>query len=416
MFDYDKWQEIYQSIKKHKLRATLTAFGVFWGIFMLVILLGAGKGLENGAHQGFDINKNTVFLWTQRTSMPYKGLQPGRFIQLKNDDIAAIKSNIPEVDAVAARTPLNGDFTIEYGDRSANFSVFGDYPEFTRVKPIWVTSGRFLNPSDIAQKRKIAVIGKRVQEVLYPTEMNPIGTYIKIKGISFKVVGIFDTKSKGEDAREELQTIYLPNTTLQSAFNRPNQVGWFALLPKPGISASIVEEKAKLLLAQRHLVDPNDQRAFGSANIEEEYQKMQTLFTGIRGFSWLVAIGTIIAGVVGVGNIMMIIVRERTKEIGIRKSVGATPWSIISMILQEAIVLTSVAGYAGLATGCALVAGIQYAIDNFGLDSRFFYNPELHFMTAFWALIVLLLAGTLAGLIPGIRAARVNPVIALRDQ
>jgi putative ABC transport system permease protein len=415
MFDYDKWQEIYLSIKKHKLRALLTAFGVFWGIFMLVILLGSGKGLENGAKQGFDINKNTVFLWTQRTSKPYKGLRPGRFIQLNNQDIEALQS-IPELATISARTPLRGDYSVDYSTRTANFSVFGDYPDFTKVNPIWVTNGRFLNDKDIKEFRKIAVIGKRVQEVLFPPDMDPVGEYIKIKGIPFKVVGVFDTKSKGEDARDELQTIYIPNTTLQRAFNMPNMVGWFALLPQEGIPAKVVEEKAKALLAQRHLVHPEDQRAFGSANIEEEYRKMQTVFTGISGFSWLVAIGTIIAGVVGVGNIMMIIVRERTKEIGIRKSLGATPWSIISMILQEAIVLTSVAGYAGLAIGCGLIAAINYAIDNLGMDTRFFYNPELDFMTAFWALIVLLLAGALAGLIPGIRAANVNPVIALRDQ
>lgn len=416
MIDFDRWQEIFQSIKKHKLRAMLTAFGVFWGIFMLVVLMGAGAGLENGTTSSFDIAKNAVFVWTQRTSIPYKGLQPGRFIVLKNDDIKAIQQQVPEVAIIAARNQLGGNFTIERGTHSASFMVSGDVPDFLEIKPLIITSGRFINPKDMEQKRKTVVIGKRVKEVLFPDGSDPIGQLINIKDIPFKVVGVFESAVRGEDGVEDVQTIHMPITTMQTAFNLGNNVAYFAMTPQKGIPANLIEEKVKKLLAQRHLVAPEDRRAFGSANVEEEYQQIQMVFTGIRGFSWLVAIGTIIAGVVGVGNIMMIIVRERTREIGIRKSVGATPWSIISMILQEALVLTSIAGYLGLIAGCALIAGIKFLLSNFGLESEFFANPEINFSTAFTAIVVLILAGIVAGLIPGIRAARVNPVIALRSE
>ncbi len=416
MFDYDKWQEIYHTVKKYKLRTTLTAFGVFWGIFMLVILLGAGKGLENGAMQGFDIAKNAVFVWTQRTSIPYKGLQPGRAIHLTNDDFTAIKNNINEIDVISPRSSMGGDLTISYKDKSASFWVVGDYPQFLQVKPLLIRSGRFLNALDIRQKRKIAVIGKRVVELLFDESVDPIGEYIQINGVHFKVAGIFDTRQTGEGAIRDIQTVYIPNTTMQHAFNHGNRIGWFAFLPKTGVPAAVIEEKAKTLLAQRHKVHPDDRQAFGSANIEEEFRNVQGIFTGIRGFSWLVAIGTIIAGMVGVSNIMMIIVKERTKEIGIRKSVGATPFSIISMIVQESLVITGIAGYLGLLLGVVLIESIRYAMAQFGVESEFFANPEINFQVALSAVIVLVIAGTLAGLIPGAKAARLDPVVALRDE
>ena len=414
MFDQDKWQEIFQSISKHKLRAGLTAFGVFWGIFMLVLLMGAGTGLQNAVERDFDIAKNAVFIWTQRTSIPYKGLQPGRIIQLENDDVEAIRINVPEAAVISPRTPLRGDFTIDHKDKSASFQVMGDYPDFLKIKPFVITKGRFVNDKDIEEKRKVACIGTRVAEVLYGDE-DPIGTFLEIQGVPFKVVGLFDTRSKGQDAIEEVQTVFIPNTALQQAFNYPNYVGWMALLPQEGIPAEVVENKVKAVLANRHKIHPEDRRAFGSANIEQEFKEVQMVFGGIRGFSWMVAIGTIFAAMIGVGNIMMIIVKERTREIGIRKSLGATPWSIISMIMQEAIVLTGISGYFGLIIGCGIIEAIRYFMDAQGIQSDFFYNPQIDFGTASVAIVVLLISGMLAGLIPGIRAANVEPVVALRD-
>jgi putative ABC transport system permease protein len=223
MFDYDKWQEIFQSIGKHKLRAGLTAFGVFWGIFMLILLMGAGTGLENAVKRNFDMANNAVFVWTRTTSMPYKGLQPGRRIQLKNADVEAIRTSVPEAAIIAPRTPLRGDFSLDYKDKSASFQVMGDYPEFLKIKSFIITEGRFVNDKDIQEKRKVACIGKRVAEVLYGAE-NPIGTFLEIKGVPFKVVGLFDTRTQGQDALKisKLSLSPIPH------FNRPliTQITW----------------------------------------------------------------------------------------------------------------------------------------------------------------------------------------------
>jgi putative ABC transport system permease protein len=416
LIDIDKWQEIFSTIKKHKLRTTLTAFGGFWGIFMLVVLLGAGNGLRNAVFRNFDWANNVVFLWTMRTSMPYQGFQPGRSINLDNRDVAAIRSFAPEVGLLAPRTGLAGDYSIDRGKKSASFTVMGDYPQFNQIKKVLITDGRFINPLDIESRRKVAVIGRRVKELLFEDDENPIGEYIKIKGVFFKVVGTFDTNKSGDEAIEDVQTIHIPNTTLQQAFNQPNEVWYFSMVPAPGYNAFQVEDKVKKILSERHKVHPDDERAFGVANIEEEYNKIQGLFLGISGFSWMVSIGTIIAGMVGVGNIMLIIVKERTKEIGIRKSMGATPLSIISLIVQEALVISGVSGYLGLLVGVALVEGIDAAMQSSGAEVPFFYNPEINFQVATSALLVLVLSGVLAGFFPGRKAAKVNPVIALKDE
>ncbi len=416
MFDFDKWQEIFYTIGKHKLRTALTAFGVFWGIFMLVILLGAGRGLYNGVMQGFDFNKNAVFVWSQRTGIPYKGYRAGRPLQLKNEDVIAIKENISSVAVVSPRLQVQGALNTTYADKSASFQINGDYPTFLQVKGLLIEEGRFINDSDINENRKTAVIGKRVQEVLFGEDIEPVGEHIEVGGVPFKVVGIFDTKGKGEDSIEDLQSIFIPLTSLQQSFGRGNEIDWFALIPKENVSSTLVEEEVKALLAQRHHVSPEDKRAFGSANLEREFGEIQTLFGGIRAFSWLVAILTIIAGVVGVANIMMILVKERTREIGIRKALGADPASIVGMILQESLVLTSVPGYMGLVFGVLAVEGLNSLLKNFNLESEFFANPEIDFNAAFWAIVVLLVAGTLASLVPALKAASVDPVVALSSE
>ncbi|MCC9136860.1 ABC transporter permease [Pontibacter silvestris] len=416
MIDIDKWTEIYGTIKRHKLRTGLTAFGVFWGIFMLVLLLGAGKGLENGVMRDFDVAKNAVFVWTQRTSIPYMGLKAGRFVQLTSDDVAAIKANVPEVDIVAPSNQLNGDFTVIRGTKNSSFTVNGEAPEVLRVVPIKVPEGRFLNDKDVNERRKVAVIGPRVVELLFDKDEDPLGQYINIKGNYFLVVGTFSTSSSDEQGQQDAQVIYIPHTTLQQTFNQPNRVGSLGLIPKPGVPAKVVEDKVKTLLMKRHQVAPDDVKAFGSANVEEEFKDVQGLFTGIAGFSWLVSIGTIFAGIIGVGNIMLIVVKERTKELGIRKALGATPWSIITLIIQESIVITGFAGYVGLLAGTGMIAFIDYMMTKLNVQAGFFGNPEINVSIAVTAVVVLVAAGTLAGLIPATKAARVNPVVALKDE
>lgn len=415
MFDLDKWSEIYATIKKHKLRTALTAFGVFWGIFMLILLLGAGKGLENGVIKDFDVAKNAVFVWTQRTSIPYKGLKAGRFVRLTNDDIDAIRREIPEIATINPSLSLDGSFLVRFGVKSSSFSIRGDYPEYRVVQPLIIVKGRFLNQNDLKEKRKVAVIGERVIEILFGKQ-NPIGEYISIKGVFFRVIGVSRGTGKGEELLEDAQTIFIPTTTLQQTYNQVNRIGYFAMTPKPGVPAEVIETKTKQLLAKRHSVDPLDLKAFGSANVEKEFQEVQGLFTGIAVFSWIVSIGTIIAGIIGVGNIMLIVVKERTKEIGVRKALGATPWSIISLIIQESIVITGFAGYMGLLAGTGVVALIDYAMTRFEVDAGFFSNPEVNLTIAVSAVLLLVFTGGLAGLIPATKAARVNPVEALRDE
>jgi putative ABC transport system permease protein len=419
MIDLDKWEEIWLTVKKHKLRTFLTAFGVFWGIFMLVILLGAGRGLHNGVLQNFNIAKNAVFLWAETTTVPHAGFQAGRAIRFTNEDYKALQE-LDELEVISPRMPVSsrfggGQIQMQYDKHSVSYTLMGDYPQYLQIQPLWVTEGRFINPIDISEKRKVAVLGRRVKDDLFG-ERPALGDYIKINGVSFKVIGIFDSRAKGEESRNDIQVVHIPATTAQQTFNMGNSIGWFGLIPAKGVAAADAETAVKEVLRNRHKIAPDDRAALGSFNVEEEYQEMQGLFTGIAAFSWLVAIGTILAGMIGVGNIMLIIVKERTKEIGIRKSLGAKPWSIISMIVLEALVISGISGYMGLVVGVASIEGIAYAIDAFGLHNEFFANPEIDFGAAFSAIAVLLVSGVLAGLIPGIKAANVDPVVALRDE
>jgi len=418
MFDQDKWQEIWQTIMKHKLRTALTSFGVFWGIFMLVILLGAGNGLHNGVMQNFDIAKNALFVWTEVTSVPYAGFQAGRELRLSDDDYRAVLQ-LKELKVVSPRINVGGwtggQLSMKYDDKEVSYRLMGDYPQYLDIQPLWVTEGRFINKFDIHDKRKVAVLGRRVKDDLFQ-EREALGEYIKINGVPFKVVGIFDSKATGDDAQNDVQVVHIPVTTAQQTFSMGDFIGWFGCIPKDGIRGADAEEAVKQVLRKRHKIAPDDRQALGSFNVEEEYQQMQGLFTGIAAFSWLVAIGTILAGMIGVGNIMLIIVKERTKEIGIRKSIGARPGSIISMIVQESLVISGISGYLGLVAGVFLIEGISKAMVEFNLQSEFFANPEIDFEAAFSAIAVLLISGVIAGLIPGIKAARVDPVVALRDE
>jgi putative ABC transport system permease protein len=416
MFDIDKWKEIYATIRKHKLRTALTAFGVFWGIFMLIVLLGSGRGFENGVKQSIDISPNSVFMWSQRTSEPYMGLKAGRFIRFTTEDVAAIRETVPELAVLCPRN--DGSGIVTRGLKSAtSFQVFGDYPDFIKLKKMEIAKGRFINQTDIAERRKVCVVGEEVINMLFKPDEEPLGQYLSIKGIYFKVVGVQrGLGTRGEDVRQDRNTIYLPQTTMQQAFKQGNEVYWFGMLPKPGIPSAVVEGKVKTLLMQRHKVAPNDQKAIGSANVQEEFNRINGLFIGIASFSWLVSLGTIIAGIIGVSNIMLIVVRERTKEIGIRKALGATPWSIVSLILQESVVITAAAGYVGLVAGIGLIEGLNYALKKFNAEGEFFANPEVNMTVAMAALGLLIVSGALAGIIPAAKAAAVRPVVALRDE
>jgi putative ABC transport system permease protein len=418
MFDTDKWAEIFNSLSKNKLRTFLTAFGVFWGILMLIIMLGSGNGLENGVTKNFgEMATNSVFIWTRATTVAYAGLPEGRRFEMRNEDMDVLRREVPELDNLVPRNQLRGyrgGNNVTYGTKAGNFQVMGDYPQVQEINPMDITIGRFLNKNDIDERRKVAVIGRNVRDVLFG-ELDPVNKNIKINGVYFKVIGVFKSKKSGNEGERDTQTIFIPFTTFQKAFNYGNVVGWIAATAQPHSNASEVEEKIKRILKERHKVAPEDDRAFGSFNAQEEFEKMNGLFTGISMLIWVVGTGTLIAGVIGVSNIMLIIVKERTKEIGIRRAIGATPLSITSQIIMESIVLTSLAGYFGLVFGVAITELIANALGE-GSEESMFINPTIDLQVALTALTILIISGALAGLIPARKAVKIKPIDALRAE
>lgn len=418
LLDLDHWQEIRVALLRNRARTALTAFGVFWGIFLLMVMLGSGSGLKNGVLQGFaDGATNSFFLWTQRTQKPYAGMPAGRSIRLTNADVEAIREKVPEAEVVAPRNQLRGfggGNNVSRGRKTGAFSVMGDYPEIRKVQPLRIETGRFLNPIDVEESRKVAVIGTRVRELLFARGEEPIGDSIVIGGVYFQVVGVFASPRTGENAERDAQTIFVPFTTFQRAFNYGDRVGWMAIISRPDVPASEAEERVLSLLRSRHKVAPDDLRAFGHFNLEEEFEKIRGLFSGIRLLVWIVGVGTLAAGVIGVSNIMLIIVRERTKEIGIRRALGAKPSAVVSQIVSESVILTSLAGYLGLVAGIALVVGIGKLLPPGG--AGMFLDPDVGVGEALQALAILVAAGVLAGLAPAQRALAVSPTVALRSE
>ena len=418
MFDLDRWQEIYHVLRKNKLRTFLTAFGVFWGIFMLVIMLGSGNGLQNGVTQNFgDMATNSIFVWAQQTSVPYKGFSRGRSFNFENRDADALRAGIPEIKYLAPRTNVggyNGISTAMRGLKSGEFAMFGDYPEYNLIDPVNITHGRFINDLDIKEKRKVVVIGQRVREILFEPKEDPMNQYIRINGMYFKVVGICTSKRTGEQASQENQRIFMPFTTLQRTFNYGNAVGFFAVTAKKDAPVTAMEDKVISLLKKQHSVAPSDENAIGHFNLKKEFDKMTGLFFGIRLLVWIVGTGTLLAGVIGVSNIMLVVVKERTKEIGIQRALGASPRVVISQIITESIVLTTFAGYFGLATGVGILELINWLLTKSGANTEMFVHPGVNFNVAITALTILIISGALAGFIPARRAVSVKPIDALR--
>lgn len=418
MFDYDKWQEIFGTIKKNKLRTFLTMFGVFWGIFMLMILMGSGNGLENGVNKEFKgWASNSGFIWSGRTTMPYRGLQPGRYVNFDNEDRKVLLTQVAELEYLAPRnSKQNPGNNITYNNKSGRFRVFGDYPEIQFIQMVDIIQGRHLNQLDILYKRKSIIIGNYVRKVLFEPDEDPIGKFIVANGVNFQVVGVFRSQRDGQAAERDEQRTHVPFTTFQQAFSYGNTVGWFAFTAMPGHSVSEAEGKIKEVLMDRYMINPEDVNALGSNNLEEDFERINRLFNGIDVFVWIVGIGTLMAGVIGVSNIMLIIVKERTKEIGIRKSLGATPFSITGLIIQESIFITLIAGYLGLVFGVFILSGISYVMENWQIETGMFANPEVNLQTALSALVVLVICGTLAGLVPATKASMVNPIEALHAE
>lgn len=416
-FDRDNWQEIIATIKKNKLRTALTMLGVGWGIFMLVIMLGCGNGLRNGVLRGFSgLGKNSMFLWSQSTTKPYKGLKAGRNFMYNNADVATLRQ-IPELERVCPRLILRGfreSNTVVRGLKTGSFEVLGDVPEVFGVVKFGLSAGRFLNQKDMMDRRKVCTIGARVREVLFKKDENPIGQYIRISGVYFMVVGVTRPVMSGQEGQEQAQVINLPFSTFQKTFNAVDKVHVFCLKVYDDIPAADAEAKVVDALKKNHKIAPDDKVAIGHWNSGIEFDKLQGLFLGIEVLIWIVGIGTLLAGVIGISNIMLIVVKERTKEIGVKRALGATPSNVVSQILLEAIFLTSVAGYAGLVAGIYLLEGLNALVgDN---EGSMFTNPTVNIGIALKALSVIIIGGLIAGFIPARHAVSVHPVEALRTE
>jgi len=408
MFEISIWQEVLSTMRKNLLRTILTSFSVFWGIFILMILLGSGNGLKEGVMHNFSDANNCVWLWGGRTSKAYGGFNKGRKIQLKNDDIQFLGHSYENLENLSGNINLPGAITVSYKNNYDNYNVQAILPGHQATENVQLIQGRLLNILDIEQYRKVTIIGKDVKEQILKDE-DPIGKYVNIREIPFLVVGVFD-----DIHPNELKRLYIPISVAHKTFIPGSNIGTLTFtLDDYSVdeSESLVEE-VKQSIALKHRFDAEDPRALGNWNALKEYKKMQALFNGINVFVGVMGIFTLIAGIVGVSNIMLIVVRERTKEIGIRKAIGATPGSVVGLIIFESIIITSIAGYLGLLCGISLLellAGKMPASD-------FFRNPGVDFRIAVGAALLVVFAGALAGFVPARKASRIKPIVALRDE
>ena len=409
MFDLDKWQEILSTINKNRMRTFLTGFSVAWGIFMLIVLLGSGKGLQNGINSQFKQDAvNTIWFGPGTTSKTYEGLKAGREIKFTNEDYEYVRDRLRGVEKISGRYYMWQNRVISYKKEYGVFDLICVHPDYQDVESATMVEGRYVNTVDIQKKRKVAVIGRPVQKALFKDGKNPIGEYIKINNIPFQIVGIFKDKNDRDETR-----VYLPITTAQMISGGANRIQNLTIISSLSAKESEqFEQELRADFAKRHKFDKEDMNAMWIFNRLKEYRMFTNLFLGIQIFVSIIGAFTIIAGIVGVSNIMIIVVNERTKEIGIRKAIGATPGSIIGMILLEAVFITGLAGYIGLIAGIGTLELVSSIIP----ENPFFQNPEVDFRIAVISTLVLVLAGTLAGLMPSLRASRIRPVIALRDE
>lgn len=421
MFDREKWNEILEALTANTFRTLLTAFGVFWGIFILVILLAASNGLENGVKKGFDgIATNTMFMWTQTTSKAYKGLPKTRRYDFKNSDVDALKQKFPDLLYVSPRNQLgdfNGVSNVIRGTKTGAYTIYGDYPELIKQEQMEIIKGRFVNQQDILSRRKVAIIGRGVIAELYMNAEEVIGTYIKINGVNFMVVGVYKSKGQNNGNAESAQkNIFIPFTTFQQAFNFGDTVGWMALTAND--NASITELRPGILafMRERHYIHPDDERAVGNFDLYKEFQKVQDLFMVLKFIAYFVGTLVLLSGIIGISNIMLIVVKERTNEIGIRRALGATPGAIRSQILLEAIFLTIIAGMFGIAVATGLLAVLNMILASMPTEGMMFINPSVDLVVVFIALLILVGSGLLAGFIPAQTAINIKPVDALRTE
>jgi putative ABC transport system permease protein len=421
MFDSNIWQEIASTIRQNKLRTFLTGFSVAWGIFMLIVLLGAGNGLSNGMEENFSADAtNAIYFFPGNTGKAYDGLKAGRNIRFHSDDIEYLLNNFKEIEEISGRFFLPwGNITVSYGKEYGSYTVLSCMPGYQVIENAEIVKGRFINEVDLRQTRKFAVLGEDVVKKLFKDDEDPIGKFIKINNVMFRVVGVHRDKSNYAN-----KNIYIPLGTAQKLFNGADRIHNIALT----VTNLSIEENKELearflaFFAKKYRFDPEDKKALYIRNRLEDFTRTKSVFNGIRMFVWIIGIGTIIAGVVGVSNIMLITVRERTKEIGIRKALGATPASVITMIILEAVIITGISGYIGMVGGIGLMELVSQVVAQGAEAARdanqptLFLNPTVDLGIAGAATLLLIVAGTVAGYFPARKAALIKPVDALRDE
>ncbi len=413
IFDSDQWEEIFDSLTRNKARTFLTAFGIFWGIFMLILLMGGGKGLETMLGSNFaGFASNSGFVISNATSEPYKGFRKGRVWRIKLEDVERLKLEVPELDIVAP-TIRSWGATAKCNNHSCSAGLVGIFLDYSLVDNPKIKQGRNLNDVDILQKRKVCVIGSRIVEELFPGEVNPCGKFISVNGFYYQVVGVSGKGGNGINiGSNPTRTIYLPYTTMQLMYNKGNDVDILCLTAKDNYKMSEVQKKVEAVLKRVHYISPDDTQAVMKINTEALFSMIDSLFEGVSVLVWMIGLGTLLAGAIGVSNIMVVTVKERTTEIGIRRAIGATPRDILAMIMSESIILTLLAGMSGIVFAVFILQIIEAATREPGMDAQF----QISFYLAIGAAALLALLGMLAGLTPALRAMKIKPVDAMREE
>lgn len=420
MFDLDGIHEIWQTIARNKTRSLLTAFGVFWGVFLLVVLSSTGNGFENGMMRQVEgVTPNTGLFFTGTTSEPYKGYQKGRSWSMNLSDLKAIRDNYPEIVAISPESSVwtSEDKNVVYGNRSGSYTVKGVMPEYNYIMKSRILKGRFINDADIANNRKVCLLGKRAYEDLFDKGIDPLGKMVRVNGLYFQVVGVVSTYNSNVQINGSPdESVVLPFTTMQQLFSKGDDINFFVMAANDNASIADLQEKVGQLLKQRHDIAPDDKTALNSFNLEDIFKMFKGLFIGIHILIWIVGLGTLMSGIIGVSNIMLVTVKERTREIGVRRAIGAKPKNIITQVLSESLLLTTLAGLVGLCIGVGIMAIVGMITSNMPSDNMMFQDPYMSFKAAVLATIIVILSGLLAGVLPALRAIQIKAIDAIREE
>ena len=420
MFDFDGLNEIWQTITRNKTRSLLTAFGVFWGIFLLVILSSTGNGFENGLMKQVEgVTPNTGFFFAGVTSEPYKGYQKGRQWTMQMADLEAIRETFPCVKAISPEASLwsSEEKNVIYGNRGSSFSVKGVLPEYNQIEKSKILKGRFLNDTDIAANRKVCLLGKKVYETMFEKGEDPIGKMVKVNGIYLQVVGVVRSYTENVEINGTIdESVILPFSTMQQVYAIGDKIQFFAMVADDDTPLKSIADDIKQLLKERHDISPTDDEAIESFDLSEIFNTFKGLFFGIHILIWIVGLGTLLSGIIGVSNIMLVTVKERTREIGVRRAIGAKPKNIIGQVLSESLLLTVLAGLVGLCLGVAIMAIVAMITSSMPSDNMMFQDPNMGFKAAVAATVIIIISGLLAGVLPAWRARQIKAIDAIREE